>query len=80
MLVQAGIAAVLFIMFLVYFPSKPPLPPTVTSSINRTEFWAGTKQIFTNKSALLLCFSYSMGVQRPIILDWNTLHFYFRAS
>ena len=69
MLVQAGIAALLFILFLIYFPSKPPLPPTVTSSINRTEFWAGTKQIFRNRSALLLCFSYSMGVLIVLTLD-----------
>ena len=62
MLLQAGIAVLLFILFILYFPDKPPLPPTVTSAINRTEFWAGTKQIFKNKSALLLCFSYSMGV------------------
>ena len=62
MIVDAAIAVVLFLLFLIYYPSKPPLPPTVTSSINRMEFWAGTKQIFKNKSALLLCFSYSMGV------------------
>ena len=63
MILDAAIAVVLFFLFLLYFPSKPPHPPTVTSSINRMEFWAGTKQIFMNKSALLLCFSYSMGVR-----------------
>ena len=63
MILDAAIAVLLFFLFLLYFPTKPPLPPTVTSSINRMEFWAGTKQIFMNKSALLLCFSYSMGVR-----------------
>ena len=68
MLLQAGIAVLLFILFIIYFPAKPPLPPTVTSAINRTEFWVGLKQIFRNKSALLLCFSYSMGVLHIIII------------
>lgn len=61
MVLHAGIAVAIFMLFCLYFPSKPPHPPAPTSAIQRTEFWEGTKAIFKNKNALLLCFSYSMG-------------------
>ena len=62
MYIQAAIAIIIFTLFCAYFPSKPPLPPAPSSAIQRTEFWTGVKQIIRNKSALLLCFAYSMGV------------------
>ena len=62
MVIQAGIAVALFMLFCLYFPSQPPLPPAPSSAIQRMEFWAGTREILRNKTALLLCFAYSMGV------------------
>ena len=62
MLISAAVAVALFLLFCLYFPAKPPLPPAPSSAIQRTEFWTGARQIFRNRSALLICFAYSMGV------------------
>ena len=62
MIIQAGVAMSLFLLFLLYFPSAPAHPPAPTAAIERMEFWTGARQIFRNKTALLVCFSYSLGV------------------
>ncbi len=31
----------LFVCILIYYPSKPPLPPTPTSAISRTDYLKG---------------------------------------
>ena len=62
MIIQAGVAISLFLLFLLYFPSAPAHPPAPTAAIERTEFWTGARQIFRNRTALLVCFSYSLGV------------------
>ena len=66
MLISAAVAVALFLLFCLYFPAKPPLPPAPSSAIQRTEFWTGARQIFRNRSALLICFAYSMGVTLTI--------------
>ena len=66
MYIHAAIAIIIFLLFCVYFPSKPPLPPAPSSAIQRMEFWTGVKQIMRNKTALLLCFAYSMGVRMSL--------------
>jgi hypothetical protein len=58
--ILAALSVVLFGLFLVYFPSKPPHPPAPTSAIERTEFLAGIKALLTNKDTLLACFAYSV--------------------
>ena len=62
MVIQAGVAVSLFLLFLLYFPSAPAFPPAPTAAIERMEFWTGARQIFRNRTALLVCFSYSLGV------------------
>ena len=62
MVIQAGVAVSLFLLFLLYFPSAPAFPPAPTAAIERVEFWTGARQIFRNRTALLVCFSYSLGV------------------
>ena len=62
MVIQAGVAVSLFLLFLLYFPSAPAFPPAPTAAIQRVEFWTGARQIFKNRTALLVCFSYSLGV------------------
>ena len=67
MLISAAVAVALFLLFCLYFPAKPPLPPAPSSAIQRTEFWTGARQIFRNRSALLICFAYSMGVGNSVL-------------
>ena len=82
MVLHAGVAVAMFLLFCLYFPSKPPHPPAPSSAIERVEFWAGVKQIFRNKNVLLLCFSYSMGVGKHNQItgcSGNNDNFYYRV-
>ena len=74
MIIQSGIAVALFMLFCLYFPSQPPLPPAPSSAIQRMEFWAGTREILRNRTALMLCFAYSMGVSSDIIYNMNLIN------
>jgi len=60
MLIDASIALVIFLLFCAYYPSKPPLPPTPTSTIVRTDFKNGIKKLMGDRDILLTCFAYSM--------------------
>ena len=67
MLAQAVPATVIFIAMVVYFPSKPALPPShsASSQIDRTPFKESIVALLTNKNALMCLFalSLSLGVQ-----------------
>lgn len=58
--ILAGVALLLFGLFVLYFPSKPPCPPALSSATERTEFVAGIKAMLSNKDVLLACFAYSV--------------------
>ena len=60
MYVDAAIAAILFTLFCIYYPSRPEFAPTATSVISRTTFSTGIKNLVTNKDVLLVCFAYSL--------------------
>jgi len=71
---HAGVAVALFVLFLIYFPSKPPHPPAPSSAIERTEFWLGIKILLGNKNVLFACFAYSisqgvMGVWLSVMVN-----------
>jgi len=68
MQIHAGVAVLLFGLFCIYFPSKPPNPPAPSSAIERTEFWAGLKTLLSNKNVLLTCFAYS--VSQGVMGSW----------
>ena len=57
---HAGVAVTLFVLFCVYFPSKPPHPPAPSSAIQRTQFLPGIKALLGNRNVLLACFAYSI--------------------
>ena len=60
MIIDAGAAAAIFFLIAAYFPSKPPLAPTLTSVIVRTDFTNGLKKLVCDKDILLTCFAYSL--------------------
>jgi len=41
MYIEAGVAAFLFLLVIVYFPSKPPKPPSVSAAVERLDFKEG---------------------------------------
>ncbi|XP_072029148.1 solute carrier family 49 member 4-like [Amphiura filiformis] len=63
MYIEAGFMAILFIMTLVYFPSKPPTPPSASAETKREDFLAGAKILFRSSQFWLpaLCYSISSG-------------------
>ena len=42
---EFGWSVFCFLLFFTYFPSKPPLPPSPTASIQRVEFKSGVKKL-----------------------------------
>ena len=65
--VQVGLAAFLFLCVVIYFPSKPPLPPSVAAFTRKTTeigYKDGLKMLIYNKSywLLVLVFASSFGI------------------
>ncbi|XP_072029151.1 solute carrier family 49 member 4-like isoform X2 [Amphiura filiformis] len=62
--IEAGFMAILFIMTLVYFPAKPPTPPSASAETRREDFRAGARILLTSSQFWLpaLCYSISTGV------------------
>ena len=64
LLIEATLVGLLFFCVLIYFPAKPPTPPSLSSAAGRLDFASGAKTLLRNKSfwLLLLIFSVSNGV------------------
>ena len=65
--VQVGLGAFLFLCVVIYFPSKPPLPPSVAAFTRKTTeigYKDGLKMLIYNKSywLLVLVFAASFGI------------------
>ena len=43
--VEFAVVTFLFVLVLIYFPDKPPLPPSKSAKRKRDDFFAGAKQI-----------------------------------
>ena len=54
MLSTALPASLLFILILLYFPSLPPSPPSLTSQHTRLDFMAGLRQVMSSWSCWLV--------------------------
>ena len=61
----AAAAAVIFVVILIYFPDRPPVPASKSGAVERTDFVAGWKMVLTNKSIWLVCLAYAIpgGIQ-----------------
>jgi len=60
MLVLCVPAIILFLSTLVYFPSKPPKPPSRSSSEERLDFVIGAKQLVRNPASWLIAIVWSI--------------------
>ncbi|XP_022344894.2 solute carrier family 49 member 4 homolog isoform X1 [Crassostrea virginica] len=52
---ECGLAGVIFLMCLVYLPSKPPTPPSASASIQRTNYKEALGSVARNYALILLC-------------------------
>ncbi|XP_067687119.1 solute carrier family 49 member 4 homolog [Haliotis asinina] len=80
MYTECAACVLLLVMVVVYFPAKPPSPPSLTASIERTSYLRGIKGLFTNKDfwMIMLAFSVPTGVYMAFgtVLDvvLNSVH------
>ena len=50
--IEATVAIVLWLLFIVYFPKEPPTPPSASATIQRTDFKEGMKTLTSKKKRL----------------------------
>ena len=64
-------ATLLFILILLYFPSSPSIPPSISSHQTRLDFLSGFKELLTNRS----CWLVSIGCSMPqgISVAWTAM-------
>ncbi|CAL4085546.1 unnamed protein product, partial [Meganyctiphanes norvegica] len=67
MYIYAGFAALLFILIALYFPSRPPTPPSISSSQEKLNFKDSIRKLLSNKAMICLLVSYSIGVGIPLV-------------
>ena len=62
--IEAVLVGVLLFVVIIYFPAKPPTPPSLSSAAGRLDFVSGAKTLLNNWSfwLLLIIFSISNGV------------------
>ncbi|KAF0311915.1 Disrupted in renal carcinoma protein 2 [Amphibalanus amphitrite] len=60
MYIDAGICLVLFVMTLAYFPSRPPLPPSISASTNTVTFREGLGMAFRHPDLICIVLAYSL--------------------
>ena len=79
MYIEFAAAAVILLVVIVYFPTKPKLPPSVTATVPRLAFKHAIKRLMHNKQLWLVLFIYgiSLGVWFGLvsILDLNLSQF-----
>ncbi|KAL4228584.1 Solute carrier 49 member 4 [Mactra antiquata] len=64
-----GWSVLCFVLFFTYFPSKPPLPPSPTASMERLEFKSGVIRLAKNRTFWLIAFTY--GLSLGVFGCWN---------
>ncbi|CAL4119870.1 unnamed protein product, partial [Meganyctiphanes norvegica] len=65
MYIDAGFAAGLFLVVLIYFPTKPLSPPSVSSTHERLDFKESIKSMILNRDLLLVTLSYGVFLGVP---------------
>ena len=56
----SGISALIFLLVLVYYPSKPPCPPSNTAAEERLDIFSGWKDLVKNLNCWLVTICYAM--------------------
>jgi len=69
--VEFGVNSILFILVLVYFPDKPPLPPSLSAHQQRDDFKEGAKRLLRNRNFWTLCLIY--GITTGVYSGWGAV-------
>ncbi|XP_018013542.1 uncharacterized protein LOC108670588 isoform X2 [Hyalella azteca] len=67
MYIYAGIAGLLFLLAVAYFPRQPPHPPSPSSAEERLDYFAGMKTIIKDPQLMLLVLTYAFSVGVPLV-------------
>ncbi len=65
---EFGVGCFLLFMVLVYFPAKPPLPPSITAALERVDYKHGLLQLLKNRQFQLIAFLY--GITSGVYSAW----------
>ena len=68
MYLEFGISGFLFLLLLISFPAKPPLPPSATAAIERVDYKDGLKRLWKNPQFQLIAFLY--GITTGVYSAW----------
>ena len=60
MSLHAGLAALLFLLIIIYYPAKPENLPSFSAGEKREDFVKGLKSFLTNKSAVMICVAFTL--------------------
>lgn len=71
MYLEAGLVLACFVAIIGHFPSKPKIPPSVSSSMERMAFLPGLRQIMLNRKAIMLTLAYSLF--NGVIASWYSV-------
>ncbi|XP_068213054.1 solute carrier family 49 member 4 homolog isoform X2 [Palaemon carinicauda] len=65
MYAYAGIAVAALLGVYFYYPSKPPTPPSLSSSVERLQFWDSIKKMLRNRDVIMVTLAYGISVGVP---------------
>ncbi|XP_047457959.1 solute carrier family 49 member 4 [Mugil cephalus] len=69
MYAELAAIAVLFAAVLVYFPSRPPMPPSVAAASQRLSYRSSISRLFSNLRFLMIALAYA--VPTGVIAGWS---------
>merc|ERR1711892_850913 len=69
--IHAGLDIALFLLLVIYFPSKPTLPPSISSSEERLDFLSGFKILARSRDAWLVLVTYAF--PQCLIQLWQSM-------
>ena len=69
--VEAGVMLLIFFCVLIYYPARPPKPPSYSAATGRVDFTNGLKQLFKNYNFLLLVLLY--GASTGFYGGWSSV-------
>lgn len=71
LLIHGGISLVIFLLILLYFPSQPPKPPSISATAPRTLFLEGFKTLLKSRTAWFTMITYSMS--QGLVQMWQSV-------
>ncbi|KAK7093171.1 solute carrier family 49 member 4 homolog [Littorina saxatilis] len=71
MYIECGWACMLFLLIFIYLPKKPPLPPSVSATVQRDDFFVGIQNIVRLPQFWILGISY--GLSQGVLNCWSSV-------